>query len=109
MARQRSDSDTRPQISPSGRLDKMMGAVPAGRSRPVNWVDLADALRFLHRLDIEVDDHGFLAAAHEDAFQWFGGPCVYFLVRNVGRNIDEVARAGFGDVLQPLPPPHAGA
>ena len=49
--------------------------------------------------------HGLLPAAHEHAFERLVGR-VDLLVRHVGRDEDEVARARLGDILEPLAPPH---
>ena len=59
--------------------------------------------------DIEVDDDRLLAAADDDGFDGFVGAGVEFLMRDVGRNVDEIAGAGFVDELKVVAPAEAGA
>src|SRR5258707_13263900 len=56
----------------------------------------------------EVDHHRLLAAAAKHAGERLGVAGFDFLVRDVGRDVDEVAGAGLGDELEPLAPAHAG-
>jgi hypothetical protein len=59
--------------------------------------------------NIEIDNDGFLPAAHDYSFDRLVFFRVEFLVRDIGRNIDEVSRPGFVDELQALSPAEAGA
>lgn len=68
-----------------------------------------DRLRCFGWLNVEINHDGFLVAAHEDADErllWVG---VDFLMRRVGRHVDEIAGLGFGDILELIAPAHAGA
>ena len=57
---------------------------------------------------VEIDHDGILTASYDDGLTGFVGECVDLLVRHVGRNIDEVARAGFTAEFQVISPSHAG-
>src|SRR4051794_6172679 len=70
-------------------------------------VDPVHLFGLLDDWDIEVDDHGLLAAAAEHAGERLRVARVDFLVRHVGRDVDEVAGTGFGDELQLVAPAHA--
>ena len=63
----------------------------------VDRVDPGDILRLLDRLDVEIDDHRLVVAAHHDALERLVAGGVDLLVRDVGRHEDEVAGAGLGD------------
>src|ERR1700730_14050379 len=76
---------------------------------PVNWVDPRDGLGLLHGFNVEVDNNCLLVAAHNHAFQRLLRQRIYFLMRHVGRNINEVARPGLRGVFQMFAPTHAGA
>jgi hypothetical protein len=59
--------------------------------------------------DVEIYDDGFLAAADDygfDGFVFFG---VEFLMGDVGRDVDEVAGAGFVDEFEVIAPAETGA
>src|SRR5882757_6862777 len=68
-----------------------------------------DLLRFLNRLDIEIDHNGLVVAAHKDAFERLVRIGVDFLVRHVGRHENEIAGPGLGDEFEPFSPAHARA
>src|SRR5216684_3477598 len=72
---------------------------------PVDRVHPLHRLRLLDSLDIQVDHHRFLAAAHQHAFQRLVGR-VDLLVRHEGGHEDEVARPRLGQVLEPVAPAH---
>ena len=65
--------------------------------------------RLLNRCNVQVDRNRLAVAAHQDTFQRLGLPGVDFLVRHVGRYIDEVARAGLGGELEVVTPAPVGA
>ena len=73
---------------------------------------IVDPTHFFGRLDrrnLEVHHDGFLAASHKDTFERLISVGVDLLVRNLGRDIDEVAGAGFSDKLETVAPTHASA
>src|SRR6266542_205488 len=72
----------------------------------VDRVDPANFFGFFDRLDIEVDDDGLVVAAHKHAFQGLIGRGVDFLVRHIGRDEDEIAGIGLGDIFEVLAPAH---
>src|ERR687891_1374989 len=59
-----------------------------------------DLLGRLGGLDLEIDHHRLLVAAHQHAFERLVGARVDLLVRHEGRHEDEVAGIGLGDILQ---------
>lgn len=59
--------------------------------------------------NIQIHDDRLLAAAHDDCLDRLVFARVQFLMRNVGRNVDEISRAGFIDKLQIISPAKAGA
>jgi hypothetical protein len=67
----------------------------------VDRVDPADLPRRFDGLDIEVHDHRLAVASHENALEGLVRGGVDLLVRDEGRNIDEIARTSFRGVLQP--------
>src|SRR5262249_34966389 len=69
-------------------------------------VDPQDRLRFLYRLNIEIDRDGFAITAHQDAFQDLIRTGVDFLMRHVRRDKNEIAGIGLGGKFQPLAPSH---
>ena len=75
----------------------------------MDGVDPAHGARLLHWFDIQIYDHGFVVAADEHALESFVARSVDFLMRDVGRHIDEVAGSGFSDVFEMIAPAHAGA
>lgn len=60
----------------------------------------------LGTFEIEIDDDWVLTAAHDYGFTRLVGECVDLLVRDIGWNVDEVARSGFAAELQVVPPAH---
>ena len=74
----------------------------------MDGVDPSDARR-LCGSDVEVDDDRFLTATDENAFERVVLARVDFLVNDVRRNEDEVARTRFGCEFEPFAPTHAGA
>jgi hypothetical protein len=72
-------------------------------------VDPPDLLGRLYGRDVEVDDDRFLPASHKDAFERLIGAGVDLLVRNVRRDVNEVAGAGFSGELEMIAPSHASA
>ena len=75
----------------------------------VDRVDPVNRFRLLHRFDVEIDDDGFLVAAHEDAFERLVGAGVDLLMRHVRRDEDEIARPCLGEEFEMVAPAHAGA
>jgi hypothetical protein len=59
--------------------------------------------------DVKVDHHWFLSAADDDSFYGLVFPGVKSLVRDVGRDIHEIAGAGFVDEFEAGAPAEAGA
>jgi hypothetical protein len=59
--------------------------------------------------DIQIDYDGFLAAADDHGFYRFVLAGVEFLMRNVGRDVDEVSRTGFVDKFEVISPAKARA
>ncbi len=49
----------------------------------------------LGRFEREIDYYWILAAAHNNGFAGLVGKGVDFLMRDKGRDVDEVARSGF--------------
>src|ERR1700674_4062049 len=72
----------------------------------MNRVDPEDCLGALDRLDIEIDHHSLLAAAHHDAGQRGVRRGVDLLMRHEGRYENEIARPGFSDVFEMFAPTH---
>src|SRR5579859_3708002 len=72
----------------------------------VDRVDPAHFLRPFDGLDVEIDDDRIVVAAHQHAFERLVGRGVDLLVRHIGRDIDEVARARLGDKFEMLAPTH---
>ena len=66
-------------------------------------------IRCVWRGDIEVDDDGILAAAHHYYFDGLVGAGVQLLVRDEGRDENEIAGSGFIGELQAVAPAHSGA
>jgi len=65
-----------------------------------------------HRLgtvDIQIHDHRILPASDYDRFTGNIWPGVDFLMRDVGRHVNEVPRIGLSAEFQPIAPPHARA
>jgi len=67
-------------------------------------VDPPDLFGRLDGRNVEVDDDRFLPASHEDAFERLIGAGVDLLVRNVRRDVDEVAGSGFSGELEMIAP-----
>jgi hypothetical protein len=59
--------------------------------------------------DIQIDDDGLLSTANDYCLYRLVFAGVQFLMRNVGRNVDEVSGAGFIDELEIVSPAKAGA
>ena len=51
----------------------------------MDWIDPCDLLGLLDRLDIEIDNDGFVVAAHKDTFERLILARIYFLVRHERR------------------------
>ena len=64
-------------------------------------IDPAGFGRRLGARDIQVDDDRLLAAAHDDGLHWAIRVGIYFLVRHVWGNKDEVAGSGLVDEAGP--------
>src|SRR5215212_127155 len=77
-------------------------------SRLVNRIDPGNLLRLLHRLYVEIDDHGLVVAAHQHAFQRLVAAGVDFLMRHEWGDINEIARTGFRYIFEMIAPAHAG-
>jgi len=73
----------------------------------VDRVDPVDGFRFFNRVDIEVDDHRFVIAAHQHALKRSFRVGINFLVRDIRRNKDEVAGFSFSRELKMFAPAHA--
>src|SRR5262245_18700562 len=78
------------------------------RSTFVDWIDPGHRLGLLDAVDIEIDHHRFVIAAHQHAFEWFVRAGVDLLVRHERRHEDEIARTGLGGEFEPFAPAHAG-
>ena len=68
-----------------------------------------DPVHFLHpfgSIDVEVDHHRFIVAAHQHAFERRIARAVNLLVRHIGRYEYEIACIGLGDELEPVAPAH---
>ncbi len=76
---------------------------------PVSRIDPARLRRCLGARNIQVDDDRLLAAAHHHRFHRDVRVGIDFLVRNVGRNEDEVAGSGLIDEFQLLAPAESSA
>ena len=72
-------------------------------------IDPGDRFRLLDHGDVQVDDHRLLIAPHQHAFQRLVGAGVDFLVRDEGRDVDEVAGSRLGGEFQRVAPAHPGA
>jgi hypothetical protein len=59
--------------------------------------------------NVQIDDDWFLAAADDDGFDGFVGAGVELLVGDVGRDVDEIAGAGFVHEFKVVAPAEAGA
>jgi hypothetical protein len=75
----------------------------------VEWIGLTAIASILRAWDVQINHDWLLAASHDHCFHRFIPPGVEFLVRNKGRNLNEVARAGFLNKLQIISPPKPGA
>ena len=75
----------------------------------MEWIRLAVDGSGLGAFDIEIDDDRFLTAADDNGFDGLVAAGVEFLVRDVGRGVDEIAGAGFVDEFEVLAPAEAGA
>src|SRR5262245_3734186 len=117
------DCDRRGRLG-SGRGEHPTAASPAPRPQRVQcprrycsrkaWisalmdrVDPWHLLRLLDRLDVEVDHHGLIVAAHQHAFERLVRAGIDLLMRHIRRYEDEVAGAGLGGEFEPLAPAHA--
>jgi len=63
----------------------------------------------LRRLQVQIHDDRILTASHHQRFARLMDARVDFLVRHIGRHVDEISRTGFLAEFQSLAPPHAGA
>src|SRR6202050_739245 len=75
-----------------------------GSAMPVNWVDPCDGLGLLHRFNVEVDNNCFLVATDNHALQRVLRQSIYFLMRHVGRDINEVSRPSLRGGFQMFAP-----
>ena len=57
-------------------------------------------------LDVQIHDHGILSASYNHCFTRYVGAGVDFLMRDVGRNVNEIASAGFSAEFQAVAPTH---
>ena len=73
----------------------------------VKWVVLGSVGNVLRTWNVQIDDDGILTTAHDHCLHWLVLTRVQFLVRNVGRNIDEVTRTRLIDELQMISPAKA--
>ena len=74
----------------------------------VEWFLVAARTHRLWTLDIQIHDNRILPASDHHRLTRYIYPGIDFLMRDVGRNINEIARAGFVAELQPITPAHAG-
>ena len=74
----------------------------------MKWVGLSAGIRF-RAGDIQVDDDGLLAAADDDGLDGHIAPRIQFLMRNVGRHVNEISGARFIYKFQLVSPAKAGA
>jgi hypothetical protein len=63
----------------------------------------------IRAFEIEIDHDGVLAASHDDGFTGFVRKSVDLLVRHIGRDVDEISRAGLAAKFQVVAPSHARA
>ena len=66
------------------------------------------AFRILYYGDIKIDHNGVLVAANEYTLERLIRTGVDFLMRDIGRYINEIARARFADIFQCVAPAHSG-
>src|SRR5208283_160720 len=59
--------------------------------------------------NVQVDDDRLLATAHDHRLHWLVFARVQLLMRDVGRNVDEISRTRFIDELQMISPAKARA
>ena len=71
-------------------------------------IDPSDGLGLLDRLDVEIDGNRLAIAAHQHTFEHVVGAGIDLLMRHIGRDIDEIARAGLGHEFEMITPTHAG-
>ena len=71
-------------------------------------VDPSHFLGRFDRRDLQIDDDRFLSASNQHTFERLIDAGVDLLVRNIRRNIDKVAGAGFGGELEMIAPTHPG-
>jgi len=74
----------------------------------VEWFLVAVRTHRLWTLDIQIHDNRILPASDHHGLTRYIYPGIDFLMRDVGRNINEIARAGFVAELQPIAPAHPG-
>jgi hypothetical protein len=77
--------------------------------RGVEGIVLRIVGRVFRAGNIQIDDDGFLTAAHDHRLDRLVFAGIQLLMRNVGRNVDEISWAGFVDELQIVSPAKAGA
>src|SRR5215468_8606989 len=70
------------------------------RSSLMDRVDPGHLFRLFDRLDVEIDHHGLVVAAHQHAFERLVRAGIDLLVRHVWRHEDEITRAGLGGELE---------
>src|SRR5205809_2399863 len=80
-----------------------------GSISPMHVVDPTHFFGRLDRRNLKVHYDGFLTASHEYAFERLVSAGVDLLVRNVGRDIDEVAGSCFSGELEMIAPTHSSA
>ena len=73
----------------------------------VDWVDPIDFFHPFGGVDVEIDHHRFVVAAHQHALERRIAQRVDLLVWHVRRHKDEVSLLGLGHELQPFTPAHA--
>ena len=61
------------------------------------------------RLQIQIDHYRILSAADNDGFTRLIRTCIDFLMRHIGRNVNEIAGSGFIAELETLSPAHSGS
>src|SRR5215218_3840507 len=77
------------------------------RGARVHGINPKHCFRFLHRLDIQVYRNRLTITTHQNALKDLVTAGIDLLVRNVGRDENEITRTGFRRKLQMLPPSHS--
>lgn len=71
------------------------------------WVHPIYLLESLGGVDVQINDHGFVAAAHQDAFEWSIAESIDLLVGNEGRYKNKITGLRPRGEFQSIAPAHA--